>query len=168
MIFMTASMKNPPSFEAKICHSSAELPAKLAALQRPLVFTNGVFDILHRGHVSYLAQARDLGKALVVGVNSNASVKMLGKGADRPINDQADRMALLAALESVDLVIMFSEQTPLELIKKVHPDIYVKGGDYSIETLAETKAVQEWGGRAYAIPFIHDRSTTHLLGKIRS
>ena len=156
-----------PSFESKVCNL-AQLQERIAKLPRPLVFTNGVFDILHRGHASYLAQARALGASLVVGVNSDASVKMLGKGDDRPINSEADRQALLAALESVDLVVVFSEQTPVNLIEEIHPDIYVKGGDYSIETLAETKAVQEWGGRAYAIPFIHDRSTTHLLGKIRS
>jgi rfaE bifunctional protein nucleotidyltransferase chain/domain len=133
-----------------------------------MVFTNGVFDILHRGHASYLAQARNFGASLVVGVNSDASVKLLGKGDDRPINSQEDRMALLAALESVDLVILFANKTPVELIKRVRPDVYVKGGDYAIETLAETEVVKAWGGQAYAIPFIYDRSTTSLLGKIRS
>ena len=133
-----------------------------------MVFTNGVFDILHRGHASYLAQARNFGASLVVGVNSDASVKLLGKGDDRPINSQEDRMALLAALESVDLVILFANKTPVELIKRVRPDVYVKGGDYAIETLAETEVVKAWGGQAYAIPFIYDRSTTNLLGKIRS
>ena len=123
-----------------------------------MVFTNGVFDILHRGHASYLAQARNFGASLVVGVNSDASVKLLGKGDDRPINSQEDRMALLAALESVDLVILFANKTPVELIKRVRPDVYVKGGDYAIETLAETEVVKAWGGQAYAIPFIYDRS----------
>jgi rfaE bifunctional protein nucleotidyltransferase chain/domain len=144
------------------------LNQRLLALNRPMVFTNGVFDILHRGHASYLAQARNFGASLVVGVNSDASVKLLGKGDDRPINSQEDRMALLAALESVDLVILFANKTPVELIKRVRPDVYVKGGDYAIETLAETEVVKAWGGQAYAIPFIYDRSTTSLLGKIRS
>lgn len=157
----------PPSFEAKVC-SPDELAVRLANLPRPLVFTNGVFDILHRGHASYLAQARALGASLVVGVNSDASVKMLGKGDDRPINTEADRQALLAALESVDMAVLFTEQTPVNLIEKIRPDIYVKGGDYEIDTLAETHLVKSWGGKAVAIPFLYERSTTSLLGKIRS
>ena len=157
----------PPSFEAKVCPPD-ELAVRLASLPRPLVFTNGVFDILHRGHASYLAQARALGASLVVGVNSDASVKMLGKGDDRPINTAADRQALLAALESVDMAVLFTEQTPVNLIEKIRPDIYVKGGDYEIDTLAETHLVKSWGGRAVAIPFLYERSTTSLLGKIRS
>ena len=165
---MTQPIIKPPAFEAKLCTTSGDLEAKLRPLALPMVFTNGVFDLLHRGHVSYLAQARQLGNSLVVGVNSDASVRMLGKGADRPINGQEDRMALLAALESVDLVVLFSEQTPVELIRKIRPDIYVKGGDYAIESLEETKLVKAWGGKAYAIPFIYERSTTNLLGKIRS
>lgn len=157
----------PPSFEAKVCPLD-ELAVRLASLPRPLVFTNGVFDILHRGHASYLAQARALGASLVVGVNSDASVKMLGKGDDRPINTEADRQALLAALESVDMVVLFTEQTPVNLIEKIRPDIYVKGGDYEIDTLAETHLVKSWGGKAVSIPFLYERSTTSLLGKIRS
>ncbi|MBU3556400.1 D-glycero-beta-D-manno-heptose 1-phosphate adenylyltransferase [Polynucleobacter sp. Ross1-W9] len=156
-----------PSFEAKVC-PPAQLAEHLAKLPRPLVFTNGVFDILHRGHASYLAQARALGASLVVGVNSDASVKMLGKGDDRPINSEADRQALLAALESVDMAVLFTEQTPVNLIEKIRPDIYVKGGDYEIDTLAETHLVRSWGGTAVAIPFLYERSTTSLLGKIRS
>jgi rfaE bifunctional protein nucleotidyltransferase chain/domain len=155
-----------PSFESKVSSPDA-LDARIAALPRPLVFTNGVFDILHRGHASYLAQARDLGASLVVGVNSDASVKMLGKGDDRPINLEADRQALLAALESVDLVVLFAEQTPVKLIAQIRPDIYVKGGDYEIDTLEETRLVKTWGGKAIAIPFLYERSTTTLLGKIR-
>jgi D-glycero-beta-D-manno-heptose 1-phosphate adenylyltransferase len=158
---------SPPSFESKIC-SPEQLAARIASLPRPLVFTNGVFDILHRGHASYLAQARALGASLVVGVNSDASVKMLGKGDDRPINSEADRQALLAALESVNMTILFAEQTPVSLIEKIRPDIYVKGGDYEIDALAETKVVKSWGGKAIAIPFLYERSTTSLLGKIRS
>ena len=156
-----------PSFESKVC-TPANLQERIAKLPRPMVFTNGVFDILHRGHASYLAQARELGASLVVGVNSDASVKMLGKGDDRPINTEADRQALLAALASVDVVALFTEQTPVQLIEQIRPDIYVKGGDYEIDTLAETRAVKTWGGKAVAIPFIYERSTTTLLGKIRS
>ncbi len=157
----------PPSFESKVCPAE-QLEARIAKLPRPLVFTNGVFDILHRGHASYLSQARSLGASLVVGVNSDASVKMLGKGDDRPINSESDRLALLAALESVDMAVLFTEQTPVNLIQKIRPDIYVKGGDYEIDTLAETQLVKTWGGKAIAIPFLYERSTTSLLGKIRS
>ena len=156
-----------PSFESKVC-TPANLQERIAKLPRPMVFTNGVFDILHRGHASYLAQARELGASLVVGVNSDASVKMLGKGDDRPINTEADRQALLAALASVDVVALFTEQTPVQLIEKIRPDIYVKGGDYESDTLPETRVVKTWGGKAVAIPFIYERSTTTLLGKIRS
>ena len=156
-----------PTFESKICQVN-DLPAVLAKLPRPIVFTNGVFDILHRGHASYLDQARNLGGSLVVGVNTDASVRMLGKGDDRPINTEADRQALLAALASVDLVVLFSEKTPVALIERVRPDIYVKGGDYAIDTLDETRLVKSWGGTAMAIPFIYERSTTTLLGRIRS
>ncbi len=156
-----------PSFESKVC-SPEQLIARIAKLPRPIVFTNGVFDILHRGHASYLAQAKELGASLVVGVNSDASVRMLGKGEDRPINIEADRQALLAALASVDLVVPFTEQTPVNLITQIRPDIYVKGGDYEIDTLEETHLVKTWGGMAVAIPFLYERSTTTLLGKIRS
>jgi rfaE bifunctional protein nucleotidyltransferase chain/domain len=161
------TIPSKPTFESKICQA-VDLPAALAKLPRPIVFTNGVFDILHRGHASYLDQARNLGGSLVVGVNTDASVKMLGKGDDRPINAEADRQALLAALASVDLVVLFSEKTPVELLKRVRPDIYVKGGDYAIDTLEETRLVKSWGGSAIAIPFIYERSTTGLLGRIRS
>ena len=157
----------PPSFESKVC-TPANLQERIAKLPRPMVFTNGVFDILHRGHASYLAQARELGASLVVGVNSDASVKMLGKGDDRPINTEADRQALLAALASVDLVALFTEQTPVQLIEQIRPDIYVKDGDYEIDALPETRVVKTWGGKAVAIPFIYERSTTTLLGKIRT
>ncbi|TWG85272.1 rfaE bifunctional protein nucleotidyltransferase chain/domain [Cupriavidus gilardii J11] len=158
-----------PAFEAKLvpADDADALQRRLAALPRPMVFTNGVFDILHRGHATYLAQARALGACLVVGVNSDASVRMLGKGDDRPLNTEADRMALLAALASVDLVVMFREKTPVELLRQVRPDIYVKGGDYDIDTLEETRLVRGWGGEACAIPFLHDRSTTKLLHKVR-
>ena len=159
-----------PDFEDKILSlgfSEELLLHKLQGIEKPIVFTNGVFDILHRGHVTYLAQARMLGKSLVVGVNADESVRMLGKGDDRPINSEEDRMALLAALECVDLVVCFKEQTPVEILRQIRPEIYVKGGDYQIENLPETKLVKTWGGTALAIPFIHERSTTNLLKKIR-
>ena len=155
------------SFERKIL-TRAQLAALRPALTGPVVFTNGVFDILHRGHVTYLADARALGATLIVGVNSDASVRTLGKGDDRPINVEGDRMALLAALESVDWVVVFEESTPVELIGALRPDILVKGGDYDMEVLPETALVRSWGGRALAIPFEHQRSTTSLLKKVRA
>lgn len=155
-----------PDFERKIV-TQDELALRAADLPKPVVFTNGVFDILHRGHVTYLAQARALGASLVVAINSDASVKMLGKGDDRPINTETDRAAVLAALEAVDLVVIFSEKVPLRPLETVRPDIYVKGGDYDIETLPETKLAATWGGRAVAIAFEHELSTTRLLKKIR-
>ena len=153
-------------FERKIVTREA-LAALRPALAAPVVFTNGVFDILHRGHVTYLAQAKALGASLIVGVNSDASVRMLGKGDDRPINREEDRMALLAALESVDWVVRFDERTPVSLIEAVRPDILVKGGDYDMDTLPESALVRGWGGRALAIAFEHERSTTALLKKVR-
>ncbi|AKJ69283.1 nucleotidyltransferase [Pandoraea thiooxydans] len=153
-------------FESKITTREA-LCARRSTLPGPLVFTNGVFDILHRGHVTYLAQARALGACLVVGVNSDASVRTLGKGDDRPVNSLDDRMALLAALASVDWVVPFEEHTPYQLIEALRPDILVKGGDYDMERLAETALVRSWGGRALAIPFDYERSTTALLRKVR-
>ncbi|MCF2135017.1 MULTISPECIES: D-glycero-beta-D-manno-heptose 1-phosphate adenylyltransferase [Mycetohabitans] len=157
----------PASFERKIVEWQTLLGCR-ASLGAPVVFTNGVFDILHRGHVTYLDDARALGACLVVGVNSDASVRQLGKGDDRPINAEADRMALLAALESVDYVVMFDEPTPIELIRALRPDILVKGGDYDMDKLPESAWVRSWGGRALAIPFEHDRSTTKLLQRVRS
>jgi rfaE bifunctional protein nucleotidyltransferase chain/domain len=157
----------PAIFERKIVTRDA-LAARRATLDGPVVFTNGVFDILHRGHVSYLADAKALGATLIVGVNSDASVRTLGKGDDRPINREDDRMALLAALESVDWVVKFEETTPLELMGAVHPDVLVKGGDYDMDTLAESALVRGWGGTALAIAFEHDRSTTALLKKVRA
>ena len=141
---------------------------QLAKLPHPIVFTNGCFDVLHRGHVTYLAQARALGASLIVGVNSDASVKRQGKGDDRPINAEQDRMAVLAALESVNLVIKFDEDTPLNLILACKPDILVKGGDWKPENIVGSKEVQGWGGSVHSIPFLHERSTTALLKKIRS
>lgn len=156
-----------PNFEQKICARS-DLAARAAGLPRLLVFTNGCFDVLHRGHVTYLAQARALGAALVVGVNSDASVKRLGKGEDRPLNSQEDRMAVLAALQAVDLVVLFDEDTPLNLILACRPDVLVKGGDWAPDKIVGAHEVQGWGGTVQSIPFLHERSTTALLKKIRS
>lgn len=154
------------AFLDKLC-PRRELAGRVAALPRPLVFTNGVFDILHRGHVSYLAQARALGASLVIGLNSDASARQLGKGPDRPLNAELDRACVLAALESVSLVTLFDEPTPVELLRLVRPERYVKGGDYDIEALAETRWVRSWGGDALALPFVEGYSTTALVGRIR-
>lgn len=158
----------PASFEQKIL-SRDECVARVQAggVPRPLVFTNGVFDILHRGHVTYLDQAAQLGATLIVAVNTDASVRRLGKGDDRPLNAEADREALLAALQSVALVTSFDEDTPRELIAQLRPDIIVKGGDYDMDALPESALVRSWGGKAVAIPFEHQKSTTALLRKIR-
>lgn len=155
-----------PEFEKKICNR-AQLKARVAQLPKPVVLTNGVFDILHRGHVTYLAQARALGASLVVAANTDASVKRLGKGDDRPLNNGPDRMAVLAALESVSLVVEFDEDTALEVVLEAEPEIYAKGGDYDMAAIPEGRAVMGYGGQAIAIDFEHDRSTTKLLGKIR-
>jgi rfaE bifunctional protein nucleotidyltransferase chain/domain len=152
--------------EAKIC-APADLKASIAALPRPLVFTNGCFDILHRGHVTYLAQARALGASLLVAVNSDASVKRQGKGTERPINPLADRMALLAALACVSRVTWFDEDTPLAPILTAHPDVLAKGGDWPVERIVGAPEVLGWGGNVRSIPFIYQRSTTTLLEKIR-
>jgi rfaE bifunctional protein nucleotidyltransferase chain/domain len=157
----------PPGFESKIVGSN-QLESRARQLARPVVFTNGVFDILHRGHVTYLARARALGAALVVAVNSDASVRMLGKGDDRPLNREDDRAALLAALQCVDLVTSFGEQQPLAALRSVWPEIYVKGGDYDMDSIPESALVRSWGGACVAIPFEHERSTTSLLTRIRS
>ena len=157
----------PPAFLDKLC-LRRDLPTRLAALPRPMVFTNGVFDILHRGHATYLAQARAMGASLVLGLNSDASARKLGKGPDRPLNAEADRACLLAALESVSLVVLFDEQTPCELLTEIRPDLYVKGGDYDIETLEETRLVRSWGGDARAISFVDGYSTTALVRRIRA
>ena len=133
----------------------------------PVVFTNGVFDVLHRGHATYLAQARALGGSLVVALNSDASAKRLGKGPDRPLNNELDRAQLIAALGSVSLVTWFEEDTPESLIAQLRPDVLVKGGDYDMQTLPETRLVESWGGRALAIPFVPGYSTTALVKKIK-
>jgi rfaE bifunctional protein nucleotidyltransferase chain/domain len=151
----------------KLCNSD-QLMTRLAALPRPLVFTNGVFDVLHRGHVVYLAQARALGASLLVALNSDVSARRLGKGPDRPLNNEVDRACVIAALASSTLVTWFDEDTPLELIDRVRPDILVKGGDYDMSKLAESALVQSWGGRALALPFVAGYSTTALVKKIRN
>jgi len=155
-----------PEFERKIVPPTAA-PAAASALARPLVFTNGVFDLLHRGHATYLAQARALGAALVVALNTDASVRRLNKAPDRPINTLDDRAALLAALGAVDLVTWFDEDTPLQLILALRPDVLVKGGDWSIDRIVGAREVTSWGGQVYAIPFLHERSTTETLARIR-
>jgi rfaE bifunctional protein nucleotidyltransferase chain/domain len=154
------------AFEAKICEPGS-FAKRTAALPRPMVFTNGVFDILHRGHVTYLAEARALGKSLVVALNSDASVRRLGKGNDRPINSLEDRLAVVAALESVTLVTWFDEDTPIERIVACRPQHLVKGGDWSPERIVGAQEVSGWGGQVHSIPFRHERSTTDLLSRIR-
>ncbi len=163
---MTLVPPGPPAFEAKIA-APADLAERVALLPRPLVFTNGCFDILHRGHVTYLAQARSLGASLIVAANSDASVKRLGKGDDRPVNPLADRMALLASLECVSLVTWFDEDTPLQRILECRPDVLVKGGDWPVEKIVGYREVIAWGGTVHSLPFIHERSTTALMDKIR-
>jgi rfaE bifunctional protein nucleotidyltransferase chain/domain len=155
-----------PLFEAKICPPQ-ELAARIGSCTRPLVFTNGVFDVLHRGHATYLAEARALGATLVVAINSDASAKRLGKGADRPVNRLADRVAVVAALESVQLVTWFEEDTPLELLRVCRPDVLVKGGDWKPEEIVGAAEVRGWGGSVHSIAFRHQLSTTALLDKIR-
>jgi rfaE bifunctional protein nucleotidyltransferase chain/domain len=165
---MTDTTLLPPAFLSKLA-SRQDAVQRMLALRAhgPVVFTNGVFDVLHRGHASYLAQARSLGGSLVVALNSDASARRLGKGPDRPLNNELDRAALMAALESVSLVTWFDEDTPLELITELRPDVLVKGGDYDMSKLAETQVVLAYGGRAQAIPFVDGYSTTALVKKIR-
>lgn len=156
-----------PAFEQKIVQP-ADLTERVAQLPRPIVFTNGCFDILHRGHVTYLAQARAQGASLIVAVNTDASVKRLGKGDDRPMNPLDNRMAVLAALESASLVTWFEEDTPIERILDCKPDILVKGGDWAVDKIVGAAEVRSWGGQVVSIPFLHDTSTTAMVNKIRS
>ena len=151
-------------FQARICPPEA---LASAPLHRPLVFTNGVFDLLHRGHVTYLARARALGASLMVALNTDTSVRRLGKAEDRPINPLLDRAAVVAALRSVDAVTWFEEDTPLELILRVRPDVLVKGGDWPVESIVGAGEVIAWGGTVHSIPFEHECSTTTLLRRIR-
>ena len=157
----------PPSFLDKIC-ARDEVPLRRAQLPKPWVFTNGVFDVLHRGHVVYLAQARALGGSLIVALNTDASVRRLGKGDDRPLNKDIDRAVVMASQQAVSLVTWFDEDTPVQLISEIRPDILVKGGDYDMPTLPETALVESWGGHALALPFVQGYSTTALLKKIRA
>ena len=156
----------PPAFVEKI-HDPARLESWIGTLERPLVFTNGVFDLLHRGHATYLARARALGAALLVALNSDASVKRLGKGADRPLNPLTDRMAVIAALESVDAVTWFDEDAPERLIAACRPQVLAKGGDWPLERIVGAGSVLARGGQVVSIPFEHERSTSELLRRIR-
>lgn len=158
-----------PDFEKKII-DRVSLRSLLDTLPQPVVLTNGVFDILHRGHVTYLAQARALAGprgSLVVAVNTDGSVRRLGKGSDRPLNTCEDRMAVLAALQSVSIVVPFDEDTALQVVEELRPAIYAKGGDYDMHAIPEGQAVLAYGGKAIAIAFAHERSTTALLDKVR-
>lgn len=154
------------SLEDKICFPS-DLQRSLSELPRPLVMTNGVFDLLHRGHVEYLIRAAQLGTSLIVAVNTDASARLLGKGHDRPLNKDLDRAYVLAGLSSVNLVTFFDTPTPVELIRAIRPDIYVKGGDYNMEALEETRVVRSLGGQSIAISFVDGFSTTALVQRIR-
>jgi D-glycero-beta-D-manno-heptose 1-phosphate adenylyltransferase len=156
---------DPARVEAQLAPATVDQAYEWA---RPMVFTNGVFDILHRGHVSYLMLARQLGATLVVGLNSDASARQLGKGPDRPLNTELDRCAVLRALACVSAVVLFDEPKPLALMQALRPNIYVKGGDYDIARLEETALVATWGGRALAIPFVAGYSTTALVARVRS
>lgn len=156
------------SIEDKILAATESSSPLIGNLPRPLVFTNGCFDVLHRGHVTYLEEAAALGNSLLVAVNSDDSVRRLNKGLDRPINPLADRLAVVAALQSVDLVIPFDDSTPLELIKQIHPDILVKGGDWPLEQIVGATEVIQYGGEVHSIPFRYQRSTTDLIRRIRN
>ena len=131
------------------------------------MFTNGVFDLLHAGHVALLESARAEGSVLVVGVNSDASARRLGKGDDRPVVGEQERARLLAALAAVDCVVVFGEETPLELIRRLKPDVLVKGADYAPEAIVGAADVEGWGGRVVRVPLVKDKSTTNLLRKLR-
>ena len=156
-----------PPFERKLC-APQSIAVRAARLPRPLVFTNGCFDLLHRGHVTYLAQARALGSSLIVALNTDASVRRLGKGEERPVNPLEDRAAVIAALSAVDLVTWFDADTPIDLIVQLRPDILVKGGDWPEAQIVGAPEVRAWGGRVVSLPFRHDRSTTGLIERIRN
>ncbi len=158
-----------PRFEQKIIHPE-NIAVKLQDIKAktPLVFTNGCFDILHRGHVTYLAQARELGAAMIVALNTDESVKRQGKGDDRPINCLANRLAVMASLECVDFVTYFDEDTPLNLILQILPEILVKGGDWTVDKIVGSQQVLTNGGQVHSIPFLYDTSTTKLVQQIRN
>jgi rfaE bifunctional protein nucleotidyltransferase chain/domain len=153
-------------FEAKI-RRPADAPSWASALPRPLVFTNGVFDLLHRGHATYLEQARELGAALLVALNGDASAKRLGKDEGRPVNGLEDRMAVVAALGSVDAVTWFDDDTPAALIELLRPEVLVKGGDWPVDQIVGAKETLARGGRVLSIPFRHQHSSSALLERIR-
>ena len=154
--------------EEKILAATEADSPLISNLPRPLVFTNGCFDILHRGHISYLEEAAQLGRSMLVAVNTDDSVRRQNKGTDRPINPLDDRLALLAALQSVDLVIPFDSDTPLELIQLIRPDILVKGGDWPIDQIVGASDILKWGGEVHSVPFRYQRSTTDLINRIRT
>ena len=163
----TSAAAAPPVMLDKLCERSG-LATALAHLPRPWVFTNGVFDVLHRGHVVYLAQARALGGSLIVALNTDASTRRLGKGDDRPLNNEMDRAIVMASQEAVSLVTWFAEDNPQALIAEIRPDILVKGGDYNMDVLPETALMHTWGGKALALPFVSGYSTTALVKRIRA
>jgi len=148
--------------------AAARWAKKLQAQGHRVVFTNGCFDLLHPGHVTYLEQARSLGEALIVGVNTDDSVRRLGKDERRPVNPESDRARVLAALACVDRVVLFDEGTPLELISALQPDVLVKGGDYQLSGIVGREVVEARGGRVLALPFVPGYSTTELLKRLRS
>ena len=160
-------MTSPAFLDKIVAREHAPQAVQALAALGPVVFTNGVFDVLHRGHVTYLAQARAEGAALVVALNTDASARRLGKGPGRPLNNEVDRAIMIASLESVSLVTWFDEDTPLELIRELRPQVIVKGGDYDMSLLPETAVVQSWGGHARALPFVDGYSTSALVSKIR-
>jgi len=153
--------------QKKIITDLSALPSLLETLPRPYVFTNGCFDILHRGHIDYLEQAAQLGKHLIVGVNTDESIKRLGKGETRPINPLEDRLAVLAALECVSAVIPFAEDTPIKLIELIKPDHLVKGGDWAKQDIVGAEFVESYGGQVHSLPFNYNRSTTQLIDRIK-
>jgi len=166
---------NTPVNRRRRCDSGTKIIAtadcvesRIATIARPLVFTNGCFDILHRGHVAYLEAAANLGASLVVALNTDASVRRLDKSASRPINSLDDRMAIMAALQCVDWVTAFDQDTPLELIRLIRPDYLIKGGDWAIDDIVGADDVRSWGGHVHAIAVKFPRSTTDILNRIRS
>jgi len=149
----------------KIAASPDDAREQRQKITGKVVFTNGVFDLLHPGHIDLLTVARSHGDALIVGLNSDASVKRL-KGHDRPVRNQAERAYVLAALEAVDIVVLFEEDTPLELVKSLRPDVIVKGGDYTLDSIVGAREVQSWGGEAIVVPLTPGQSTSSIIEKL--
>ncbi len=162
-------MKKTKSAPRKLL-SKIKSPAALKKLAKgaKVVFTNGCFDIVHKGHVTYLERARKLGDILIVALNSDDSVRMLNKGPGRPINPLADRLEVIAALEAVDYVTWFEEATPLEVILKIRPKILAKGGDWTVDTIVGGREVQSWGGKVVSLPYVKGRSTTQILRRAKT